>query len=52
MINRISFFDQSINNNQKSVWRYTKIANDNDVLAVCLLDYTYFSEHEELIAVD
>ena len=54
MINGENFFDQSIKNNKVTYENIRKIATGkgDDYTAGCLLDYSYFTDTYEMIAVD
>ena len=49
-----NFYDQSINDQIKNYDEIRKIAtgNEDDYTTGCLLDYQYFKDHYQLIAVD
>ena len=54
MIDGKNFFDQPINSDLKTYENIRKIATgqgDNDTTG-CLLDYSYFKDHDKMIAVD
>ena len=54
LIHGRNFYDQPINDQIKKYDEIRKIATGkkNDYTTGCLLDYQYFSDHYELIAVD
>ena len=54
MIKREKFFDQPINDNKVTYESIRKIATGkgDDYTTGCLLDYTYFIDNYEIIALD
>ena len=54
MIDGRNFFDQPINNMNKTYENIRKIATGkgDDYTTVCLLDYSYFKDHYKMIAID
>ena len=54
MIDGRNFFDQPINNMTKTYKNIRKITagQGDDYTTGCLLDYSYFKENYELIAID
>ena len=54
MIDGKNFFDQPINNNLKTYKNIRKIATGqgDDYKTGCLLDYSYFNDHDKMIAID
>ena len=53
MINRQDFFDQTVKNNIRTYDNISKIATGqgDDYATGCLLDYPYFREHYQRIAI-
>ena len=54
MIHGQNFFDQPVKNDMKTyvdIWKVST-GHGDDYTAGCLLDYPYFKEHYELIAID
>ena len=54
MIDGRNFFDRPIKNNKITYYNIRKISTDqgDDYTTGCLLDYTYFKEHYNLIPID
>ena len=54
MIDGKNFFDQPVNRELKTYKNIIKIATDqgDDYTTGCLLDYSYFKENYEMIAID
>ena len=54
MIDGRNFFDQPINNMNKTYENIRKIATGkgDDYTTGCLLDYSYFKDHYKMIAID
>ena len=54
LIDGRSFYDQNINDQIKKYYEIRKIATrkGDDYTTGCLLDYQYFKDHYQLIAVD
>ena len=54
MIDGRNFFDQTINNMTKTYENNRKIATSqgDDYITGCLLDYPYFKENYQMIAID
>ena len=54
MVDGRNLFDQPINSMNKTYWNIKRIATGqgDDYITGCLLDYSYFNENYEMIAID